>query len=379
MTVNDLFAENASVVDITDDEWAGGWAEITAGTNGIPTAQQFNFVLFMLSKFIKENSKKLSETTKTSDNALPSKEFTANNILQKLLDADGSGSLLDADLLDGHHGSWYTPLTRGWTVYTDSLSGSTHSFTGTDSPFGIVYLKSDLTSNQGIKVNSTTVSAYVGGNSFDSLPSGHYYAFYYDSSKKIIDFIGGGMDKYMPKAGGTFSGPVYFNGTSYYIDGGSAMFSEMTCDKSISAPKVYGSVYNNDYAEFFPRGEETEPGDIIALDPVGESERYIRAVRGQRVVGIHSDEYAHLIGGETPEHGADFIEWNLKKFIPVGMVGRCHVKVIGKVQKGQYIACSDIPGIGRAVSDFGPDVIGFAVESSDCDGLHKVMVKIGRC
>lgn len=66
------------------------------------------------------------ETTPTLSNHLMRKSdvetlFSAAEILTKLLTVDGSGSGLDADLLDGQEGSYYLP------------SGASGTFTTTDS------------------------------------------------------------------------------------------------------------------------------------------------------------------------------------------------------------------------------------------------------
>ena len=54
-----------------------------------------------------------------------------------------------------------------------------------------------------------------------------------------------------------------------------------------------------DYAEFFEHGEETEAGDVIALNENSSEERYLKATKWSKlVVGVHSDQFAHLIGGE---------------------------------------------------------------------------------
>ena len=95
-----------------------------------------------------------------------------------------------------------------------------------------------------------------------------------------------------------------------------------------------------------------------------------------RVVGIHSEEYSHIIGGDVSDN---YIADNMKNYIPVGLVGRCHCKVLGKVERGDFIVLSDLPGIGTAVKtpDNMFDVVGFAVESCDADGVNLVKVKLG--
>ena len=56
---------------------------------------------------------------------------------------------------------------------------------------------------------------------------------------------------------------------------GDAHFKSLAASGDISAQRVYDAVYN-DYAELMPRGEQTEPGDIIALDTGSQTERYIK-------------------------------------------------------------------------------------------------------
>ena len=140
----------------------------------------------------------------------------------------------------------------------------------------------------------------------------------------------------------------------------------------LKASRVVNAQYN-DYAEFFERGEETEAGDIIALDLSSDKERYVKATPKNRViVGIHSDEYAHIIGGEKDKT----LEENLKNFIPVALAGRVHVKVSGVVYKGDRIVISNgMPGIGIALtnnSTSNKQVIGIALENKYNLGIGKI-------
>jgi hypothetical protein len=142
----------------------------------------------------------------------------------------------------------------------------------------------------------------------------------------------------------------------------------------LTAARVVNAQYN-DYAEFFERGEETEAGDIIALDLSSDEERYVKATpKNNVIVGIHSDEYAHIIGGEKGKT----LEENLKNFIPVALAGRVHVKVSGVVYKGDRIVISDgMPGIGvsldnNSISD--RQVIGIALENKYNLGTGKIRI-----
>lgn len=129
----------------------------------------------------------------------------------------------------------------------------------------------------------------------------------------------------------------------------------------LTATRVFNAVYN-DYAEFFERGEDTQPGDIIALDETADSEKYIKATNMSKViVGVQSAEYAHIIGGKNISDSSKYIEENLKEFIPVGLAGRVYVNVQGNVNVGDYIGPSEIPGIGKAYKRKTAKTVGIAL------------------
>lgn len=171
---------------------------------------------------------------------------------------------------------------------------------------------------------------------------------------------------------------AYLKLTGGQIEGNLHVVGEITATGEIMAEKVFGAVYN-DYAEFFPRGEDTSPGDIIALDCNSDIEKYCKATnKSKRVVGVHSDEFGHLIGGEIPLGNKNYFDYNIEKYIPVGLVGRVRTKVIGKIKIGDYIVPSDIPGVGRAYmeSDNPETIIGYAVEQDDKESIRRIKVKL---
>ena len=146
--------------------------------------------------------------------------------------------------------------------------------------------------------------------------------------------------------------------------------------------KAYGAMYN-DYAEFFPRGGKTSPGDIVALDVSSQKERYVRAdAESRMVVGIHSDEYAMLIGGESALDGEDYAEKNIKNYIPVALAGRVMTRVTGPVRTGDIIIPSEFPGVGRAAIDGDMfsywNIVGYAVEGDNRTDERKLRVRVGR-
>lgn len=124
-----------------------------------------------------------------------------------------------------------------------------------------------------------------------------------------------------------------------------------------------------DYAEFYPRGEETERGDVIALDVDAETEQYIKATEDSVcVVGVHSEDYGFIVGGDEVPEGEDIRAYNLPKFIPVGMVGRVPVKFIGKAKKGMKVTVSHIPGVATGFNGgCCGNIIGYLIEDDDKD------------
>ena len=163
---------------------------------------------------------------------------------------------------------------------------------------------------------------------------------------------------------------------------GLAVTGAITATGTITGSLTYNAVWN-DYAEYFPRGENTEPGDIIALNDSNDpKELYVRATRNSlRVVGVHSDTFGHIIGGEAPtDTKTNFKEYNKDKYIPVGLIGRVDVKVIGKVTKGAFIVPSDIPGVGKIYDpeyDAKDHIVGYLVESDNLDNVvRRLKMKI---
>lgn len=150
----------------------------------------------------------------------------------------------------------------------------------------------------------------------------------------------------------------------------------------IIGSQVFNAVWN-DYAEFFPKrkGYATEAGDIIALCEDDDGEYYELATSSHcMIVGAHSDCFGHLIGGEKPPLGEDFVEWNKDSYIPVGLVGRLPVKFIGVAKKGMKVVPSEIPGVGREFKsgDSYDNVIGYIVENNSEEGIRRVKIKIGK-
>lgn len=325
------FSANGMKQDLSIDEWKNGWASIVGGINGKPTAQQFNMVMYILSSLVNQAIQDVNTVGITAKDALPKSDFTAEQLI-KLLSSFGLMTGCNADLLDGMHGN--------------EFAKADHKHSASD-------------------IESGTLPIERGGT-------------YASTATEACKNLGA-----MQTSGGTFTGDVYFaNDTAHYVlSTGDAHFKSLAVTGDITAKRVYDAVYN-DYAELMPRGEATKPGDIIALDTSSQTERYIKATNlSDRIAGIHTDEYAMLIGGNKVEEGKDFLLENLPDFIPVSLAGRVHTKVVGSVHSGDYIVLSDIPGVGRAVGSCesypANKIVGYACEGDDRTDLRLIKVRVG--
>lgn len=155
------------------------------------------------------------------------------------------------------------------------------------------------------------------------------------------------------------------------VDGSHGAQFRFSGDGSFTAPRVYNAVYN-DYAEYFEKddlNETFEPGDII----VSHNDKYTKSTKEyqKNVIGVCSDSYGHILGG------IGNIEEDNKNCIPVGLAGRVFVKVVGKVEEGDVIVSSNIPGVGMVANEFKMGtIIGKAVQSKDTDEIGKVKIVI---
>ena len=69
------------------------------------------------------------------------------------------------------------------------------------------------------------------------------------------------------------------------------------------------------------------------------------------------------------------MEDNNKEFVPIGLAGRVKCKVIGKVEIGDLIVTSNIPGAGIVNNEACLNqVIGKALENSNEDNLKQITI-----
>ena len=147
----------------------------------------------------------------------------------------------------------------------------------------------------------------------------------------------------------------------------------ITATGTITGSKVYNAVWN-DYAEWFEKDNKEEiftPGEICIWTGNGVTKS--TKVNDKAVVGIVSDSYGHILGGEDLKD----MEENNKKFVPIGLKGRVKCKVTGPVEIGDLIVTSDITGVGIVNNNANNGIIvGKALENSNDTGIKEIIVLI---
>ena len=138
----------------------------------------------------------------------------------------------------------------------------------------------------------------------------------------------------------------------------------------IVAQKVVGSVWN-DYAEFLNVVGNCEIGDIVSIGDNDNEFKISSVEKDNKVVGVVSNTYFTCTGSE--ENSSN---------IPVGLIGRVKVNVIGRVNIGDFICSSNLPGIGRVLNmnEYKPGIIvGQAIEQKTDDNLGSVRIVLKHC
>lgn len=140
---------------------------------------------------------------------------------------------------------------------------------------------------------------------------------------------------------------------------------------TVTANKVYGAVWN-DYAEWFEKEnvqDKFEVGNICSWHKNGV---VLSTSDDINVIGVVSNTYGHILGGNPLID----MEENHKNFVPIGLVGRVKVKVIGVVNKGDLIISAG-NGIGYVNNEASiQQVVGKALESSDEQNIKLITVLI---
>ncbi|MDF1497672.1 MAG: tail fiber domain-containing protein [Patescibacteria group bacterium] len=122
-----------------------------------------------------------------------------------------------------------------------------------------------------------------------------------------------------------------------------------------------------DYAERYESTQELVPGDLVTADPSGVNLVKRATSPSEPLLGIVSTKPGFVTGRH-------YDGWH-----PVALAGRVPTRVStmnGAIKAGDYIAASDIPGVGIKATGAG-NVVGVALEAYDSaeEGLISVFVK----
>lgn len=164
----------------------------------------------------------------------------------------------------------------------------------------------------------------------------------YNPTYKIRDFL------LLENAGLVVSGDI--NNPSLSGDG---LNTTNHCGVTISAGRVYNSVYN-DFAETYEKDDKNEIaqiGEIITLNPETGKYKVSNNFEDKCVVGVQSNSYAFLAGGNRVNNTQDIIELE-NEYFTVGISGKVWVRVVNEtedclncyINPGDLLTTSNIKG-----------------------------------
>ena len=123
-----------------------------------------------------------------------------------------------------------------------------------------------------------------------------------------------------------------------------------------------------DLAEYYEGDTQYEPGTVVQFG--GDKEVTISGeLATHKVAGVISTEAAYIMNNDCPGEK-----------VLVALQGRVPCKVVGKIEKGDLIIASGIPGVATSAGgDASPGtIIGKAIEVYDSDRIGIIEVAVGR-
>ena len=136
---------------------------------------------------------------------------------------------------------------------------------------------------------------------------------------------------------------------------------------SLKGSSRFEATYAADLAEYYEGDAEYEVGTVLVFG--GDKEVTTTETESdRRVAGVVSDQAAYAMYTACP---------GLKNLI--ALQGRVPVKVVGKVEKGDMLVTSSIPGVAIVNNDpKAGTIIGKALENYDSDDVGTIEVAVGR-
>jgi hypothetical protein len=254
------------------------------------------------------------------------------------------------------------PNSIKWTGSNSELSLSKWKFATAD---GTTTTTIDQTGIASASSNSITSSiSSSDSNSSVSISNAGKITITNKTGKGYLEFDGSDSSRVVS---------MYHNNMDSYLN---IVADGVVVTGTITGSKVYNATYN-DYADFVKKdlSKKYTPGDIISKKP-GSNEYTLSNKSNKRlVVGVYSDTYGHVLGGENLPNMED----NQEKYVPIAVAGNVRVKVKGHISEGDLITVSYIDGVGERSEDTIKDIgtiVGKALENKISDGVERIMVQV---
>ena len=141
--------------------------------------------------------------------------------------------------------------------------------------------------------------------------------------------------------------------------------NRLNYDGYFYATRVYNAVYN-DLAEFMPKAEDAEAGQVLVMTEKGLT---ASKTRGDcAVVGVFSDTFGQALGADDQENK-----------LPVGISGRVNVWVSEEVKIGDQLISGDETGfasVKRTSEDGDGKIIGKAMQNKSGSDAERISMII---
>jgi hypothetical protein len=171
---------------------------------------------------------------------------------------------------------------------------------------------------------------------------------------------------------GSFDAPITCSSVTAQTltTGASGTAGTVTGNWSLSAGSKFQATYSADLAEYYTADKKYPAGTVLVFG--GEEETTVSDKKNDtRVAGVVSENPAYTMNAHLE---------NQDNSVCVALQGRVPCRVVGKIQKGDLIVTSGIPGVATASSGDARvgSVIGKALANYDSDHIGTIEVVVGR-
>jgi len=253
--------------------------------------------------------------------------------------------------IQGYTGSIGYTGSQGITGYTGSLG--TTGYTGSIGVTG--YAGSLGTTGYTGSIGYTGSQGYSGSIGYSSSQA---------TAINITDNIATNSTYYIPFVGGTGYQSEFIDSTNLIYNP-----STNTLTSSVFSGTATTAKYA-DLAEIYASDKIYPIGTLLSIGGINEvtaSTHYAQ----RSIIGVVSEKPAYLMNSVyDPEFP-----------IKIGLTGRLPIRIIGRINKGDLITSSDVPGVACKldISDFTPGcIIGKSLETKTSDNEAMIEIIIGR-